>query len=326
MDGYKNKWVFNEPVVLDVLPLNNSSVQLNSSHIFGEDTSFILTNTSKNNEYYIDIDILLYTESSKNHYTLRSYTENVLQTYGTGILNSGDSAEFTMGFLMNCSAWNVTLPNESMEDIMFATLVKCCYPDGLISGRLYGDFVDNEFAKKAMGITDADNGDTPFTDVPKASYYHDAVLWALQNKITQGTSKTTFSPAATCTRGQVATFLWRASGSPEPKTTSNPFADVKESDYFYKAVLWAYENKITNGTSKTTFDPEGTCTSAHVITFLWRANGKPAADHSGTEYYAEAVAWANENDLLAGTDTPFAPENLSPRADIVTYLYRVMAK
>ena len=95
------------------------------------------------------------------------------------------------------------------------------------------------------------------------------------------------------------TFLWRAMGCPEPASTENPFTDVTESDYFYKAVLWAVEKGVTNGTTDTTFGPNGTCTSAHVVTFLWRANGKPAANTDGTNYYDEAVAWANSQKLLA---------------------------
>lgn len=150
----------------------------------------------------------------------------------------------------------------------------------------------------------------PFTDVPADAYYHDAVLWALDKNVTTGTSKTTFSPSATCTRGQVVTFLWRAMGCPEPASTENPFTDVTESDYFYKAVLWAVEKGVTNGTTDTTFGPNGTCTSAHVVTFLWRANGKSAANTDGTNYYDEAVAWANSQKLLDGTAVPFAPDNL----------------
>lgn len=115
-------------------------------------------------------------------------------------------------------------------------------------------------------------------------------------------------------------------GCPEPASTENPFTDVTESDYFYKAVLWAVEKGVTNGTTDTTFGPNGTCTSAHVVTFLWRANGKPAANTDGTNYYDEAVAWANSQKLLDGTAVPFAQDNLSPRADIVTYLYRVLGK
>ena len=188
--------------------------------------------------------------------------------------------------------------------------------------------VNNKLAAEIKGEKyeePADSGN-PFTDVPADAYYHDAVLWALDKNVTTGTSKTTFSPSATCTRGQVVTFLWRAMGCPEPASTENPFTDVAESDYFYKAVLWAVEKGVTNGTTDTTFGPNGTCTSAHVVTFLWRANGKPAANAEGTNYYDEAVAWANSQKLLDGTAVPFAPDNLSPRADIVTYLYRVLGK
>ena len=183
--------------------------------------------------------------------------------------------------------------------------------------------IDNEKAAEIMARgKNPDDPGNPFTDVPKDAYYHDAVLWALEKSITTGLTETTFGPEETCTRGQVATFLWRAKGCPEPETTENPFTDVSESDYYYKPILWAYENGITTGTTETTFSPNGTCTSAHVITFLWRANGEPEAKTEGTEYYAKAVAWATRNKLLDGTDMAFAPENLSPRADIVTYLYR----
>lgn len=187
---------------------------------------------------------------------------------------------------------------------------------------------NNKLAAEIKGEKYEEPADSsnPFTDVPADAYYHDAVLWALDKNVTTGTSKTTFSPSATCTRGQVVTFLWRAMGCPEPASTENPFTDVTESDYFYKAVLWAVEKGVTNGTTDTTFGPNGTCTSAHVVTFLWRANGKPAANTDGTNYYDEAVAWANSQKLLDGTAVPFAPDNLSPRADIVTYLYRVLGK
>lgn len=117
----------------------------------------------------------------------------------------------------------------------------------------------------------------PFTDVPYGTYYHDPVIWAKDTGVTSGTSATTFSPTATCTRGQVATFLWRSQGQPEPKSTVNPFTDVKSGDYYYKPVLWAVEQGITSGTSTTTFSPNATCTSGQVVTFLYRANGSPAS-------------------------------------------------
>lgn len=186
----------------------------------------------------------------------------------------------------------------------------------------YNIFVDDGLVVENTVPVEEGN---PFTDVPMDAYYHDAVLWAYENGIAAGTTETTFSPQDTCTRGQVVSFLWRAAGCPEPTSSVNPFTDVKESDYFYDAVLWAYENGIVAGMTETTYGPAVTCTSAHVVTFLWRANGKPAGETTGTEYYAEAVAWADAEHLLDGTDTPFAPGNNSPRADIVTYLYRDMA-
>lgn len=161
----------------------------------------------------------------------------------------------------------------------------------------------------------------PFTDVKAGSYYEDAVVWALENKVTSGVSDTKFAPNDTCTRGQVVTFLWRAKGSPEPKNKSNPFVDINVSDYYYKAVLWAVENGITSGTSANTFSPDDTSTSGQVATFLWRSNGSPNKTGKG-EYYQDAINWANANGLLSGTDTAFNAINNSPRADIVTYLYR----
>ena len=118
---------------------------------------------------------------------------------------------------------------------------------------------------------------TQFSDVTDtASYYYDPVYWAAANGITTGTSDTTFSPNASCTRGQIVTFLWRAEGSPKPTSTANPFKDIKKSDYFYDAVLWAVEKGITTGTSATTFAPNATCSRGQCVTFLWRAKGSPA--------------------------------------------------
>jgi len=167
-----------------------------------------------------------------------------------------------------------------------------------------------------------------FTDVVNGSYYENAVVWALKNEVTSGISSTAFGPDVICTRGQVVTFLWRAKGSPEPKSTTNPFGDVKTTDYYYKPVLWAVEQGITSGTSTTTFSPQQDCTSAQVVAFLWRSNGEPAANQTllsgryAGQYYTDALAWSDFGGLLKGTGTAFAPNNKSPRADIVTYLYR----
>ena len=109
----------------------------------------------------------------------------------------------------------------------------------------------------------------PFTDVPVGSYYYDAVLWAVENGITKGTSDMTFSPDATCSRAQIVTFLWRYEKSPAAGT-ANPFADVKSTAYYAGAVLWAVKEDITKGTTNTTFSPNADCTRAQIVTFLWR--------------------------------------------------------
>ena len=177
--------------------------------------------------------------------------------------------------------------------------------------------------------------DNPFKDVKEGEYYYDAVLWAVNAnpQVTSGTSKTTFSPNDTCTRAQVVTFLWRAKGCPEPKANNNPFKDVKASDYYYKAVLWAVENNVTAGTSTTTFSPNDGCTRAQVVTFLWRAEGQPKPTSSANPfkdvtggYYYDAVLWAVEKNITAGTSkTTFSPNNTCTRGQIVTFLYRAVA-
>ena len=172
-----------------------------------------------------------------------------------------------------------------------------------------------------------------FIDVEPQEYYALPVDWAVAKGITNGTGAYTFSPMEPCTRGQVVTFLWRAAGSPEPKSANHPFTDIKPSDYFYKAVLWAVEQGITNGMDLTHFGPDVPCTRAHFVTFLWRANGKPAAeavnpfvDVPAEEYYAEPVLWAVEQGITNGMDDKhFGPDNTCLRGQIVTFLYRAMA-
>ena len=131
------------------------------------------------------------------------------------------------------------------------------------------------FLWKAMGSPEPSSTNNPFIDVKESDYFYKPVLWAKENGITSGTSETTFSPGKPCTRGQIETFLWIANGRPEPGSTENPFTDVKTTDYFFKPVLWAKENKITSGTSASTFSPGNTCTRAQAMTFLWIASGRP---------------------------------------------------
>ena len=125
------------------------------------------------------------------------------------------------------------------------------------------------FLWRAMGSPEPTRSDCPFDDVAAGSYYYKAVLWAVENGITTGTSTTRFSPNATVTRGQFVTFLWRAEGKPS-YTASNPFTDLTAGSYYYDAVLWAVENGITTGTSKVHFAPSKACVRGQVVTFLYR--------------------------------------------------------
>ena len=172
----------------------------------------------------------------------------------------------------------------------------------------------------------------PFVDVAEGTYYYDPVLWAVANGITSGVNATHFEPEGTCTRAHAVTFLWRAAGQPEPKTTQMPFKDVKAGSYYEKAVLWAVENKITNGTSTTTFSPDENCTRAQIVTFLWRSKGEPYASDSNnpftdiaSDYYMDAVFWAVKEGITNGTTpTTFSPNDRCTRAQIVTFIYRAM--
>ena len=160
----------------------------------------------------------------------------------------------------------------------------------------------------------------PFTDVPEGSYYFDAVNWAYNTGVTKGATDTTFDPAGSCTRGQVVTFLWRAAGEPEPVSSENPFTDVKESDYFFKAVLWAVEQGVTNGTGNGEFSPKQTCSSAHIITFLYRALG--IGENGWGE---ESRNWAIGEGLTAETGLTISKDEDCPRSAVVTFLYRAYA-
>lgn len=168
----------------------------------------------------------------------------------------------------------------------------------------------------------------PFVDVSPDAYYADAVAWAVENGITNGTSDTTFGPNISCTRAQMVTFLWRAAGSPK-SAAGNPFTDVSSGAYYYEAVLWAVSEGITSGTSATTFAPDATVTRAQTVTFLYRAAGSPAvnggsfADVPADAYYASAVAWAVNEGVTNGTGaTTFSPDANCTRAQIVTFMYR----
>lgn len=164
------------------------------------------------------------------------------------------------------------------EDYFYQPVV-WAVQNGITSGTTLSTFSPSDgctraqnavFLWRAAGCPKPTGKALPFTDVKAGSWYEDAVRWAYEQGITSGTSATAFSPDMTCTRGQVVTFLWRMHGSPEPKSSKNSFTDIKKSDYFYKASLWAQEQGITTGTSATAFSPNMTCTRGQIVTFLYR--------------------------------------------------------
>lgn len=172
-----------------------------------------------------------------------------------------------------------------------------------------------------------------FVDVKTGDYYYDAVLWAAGKGITSGTDTTHFSPNASCTRAQIVTFLWRAAGSPKPKSMGS-FMDVSADSYYAKAVAWAVEDGITSGTGDGKFSPNATCTREQAVAFLYRSSGSPAvsggsafSDVAANAYYADAVAWAEKNEITCGIGGGlFGSGNDCTRGQIVTFLYRTMEK
>ena len=248
-----------------------------------------------------------------------------------------------------CSVCNAEISRETVavealghtEEILPAVEATCT-EDGLTEGKKCS--VCNEILVaqevipatghewKGTGCTKCDaTRNNPFEDVPEDSFYIDPVLWAVEKGITTGATATTFNPNGECQRAAVVTFLWRAAGSPEPASTVNPFTDVTEADFFYKAVLWAVEKGITNGLTADTFGPYALCNRAQVVTFLYRAMGNPVVTNTNnpftdvvaTDWYGPAVLWAVEKGVTNGLSaTEFGVERICNRAQVVTFLYR----
>ncbi len=209
----------------------------------------------------------------------------------------------------------------------------CADGNGKYEGSPYDASPIQTTPRQVSGLTvrvpAAKPGKSGFIDVADSAYCADAVVWAVKNGITNGTSSTTFSPDDTCTTAQILTFLHRAKGSPAPMQ-DNPYSDVKSSDYFYNAALWACENGLTDGDS---FNGGTPCTRAAVVTYLWKLAGKPSAgstafsDVPASADYAQAVAWAVAQGITNGTgDTTFSPDATCTRGQIVTFLYRAYGK
>ena len=273
---------------------------------------------------------------TENDTPAAAYTVTVNGSYasatGAGEYEEGDLVTLAAGTRSGYtfSGWtsdDITIPNAGSADTSFAMPAKAV----AVTANWTADapiVVPGDPVKPADPVQPV----IPFTDVPMGAYYEDAVLWAVSEGITSGTTASTFSPNAACTRAQAVTFLWRAAGSPAPKSAAMPFTDVAEGSYYYDAVLWAVENGITKGTSDTTFSPNATCTRAQIVTFLWRSQKSPAAgtanpftDVAADAYCADAVRWAVANGVTDGTSaTTFSPNSDCTRAQIVTFLYRCL--
>ena len=228
----------------------------------GSDQTFTITP----NKGYAVAKVLI---DSKNVGAVKSYTfENVKKNHTIEVVFMKASGNPQTGVF-------VDVP----EGSYYEEAVNWAVEKGITTGTDATHFSPNGICTRAQAVTflwraagspAAKSAVMPFADVKVGSYYYDAVLWAVENGITKGTSETMFSPDATCSRAQIVTFLWRSQKSPA-EGTANPFTDVKASAYYADAVLWAVKEDVTKGTTNTTFSPDANCTRAQIVTFIWRA-------------------------------------------------------
>ena len=218
------------------------------------------------------------------------------------------------------------------DDILAITDLKICDAPSTALAPLTQDDIYQILINS--GYTDeSETPDVPvhFEDVPEDAYYHDAVAWAVEKKITSGISATMFGPDVNCTRAQAVTFLWSAAGKPTPTATVLPFVDVAQDSYYYNAVLWAVEHGITSGTDATHFSPDASCTRAQIVTFLYHAFDDPASgsaenpfsDVPADAWYTAPITWAVAEGITSGVGNgQFGVDNICTRAQIVTFLYK----
>ena len=253
---------------------------------------------------------------------------------------------------MYCTALkSVTIPN-SVKEIWTEAFADCTALKDVYFGGTQAQWEGIQIgsANEALKSAVIHYGSTyPFTDVDPAGRhapFAEAIQWAVNEGITTGYGNGIFKPNADCSRAQVVTFLWRAAGSPAPKSEDNPFVDVfakqdnGNDNPYYTAILWAVENGITNGVDATHFAPSKTCTRAQVVTFLWRAEGQPEPesavnpfadvsakqDNGSDNPFYVAILWAVGEGITNGTDkTHFSPNNTCTRAQVVTFIYRDIA-
>ena len=342
-DSVKDKWV---EVTDDNFPPNGVDVKLGyPENTDSKDTFQIVHMLTKSGRKGEIEKITPENKSNGLHFHVNSlspfgvsWTKYVAPTPGGGGGGGGAVSTYTLTFDTNGGSAIDKITKDSGTTIDLAA-----YKPTRAGYTFAGWFSDKALTKAVTSVKLTanttvyakwtQNGGTaqnPFVDVKEGAYYYDAVLWAVEQKITSGTSATTFSPDASCTRAQMVTFLWRAAGSPKVENGKNPFTDVQADAYYYDAVLWAVEKGVTSGTSATTFSPDATVTRGQTVTFLYRNAGSPEVsgtmpftDVEADAYYAKAVQWAVQQKITTGTsETTFSPMSDCTRGQIVTFLYR----
>ena len=275
------------------------------------------------NSSYVETDYIYYCTDGTFHPQSECSLNSNYSTkpgavlYTRETLKPGESATFTIPF--------DRFGDDA--DLMYEVEASISYPksDGSSSSsyRYTRVILDEEAVaqRRAEQAAAASPTVAGFSDVHESDYFAEAVEWAVSVGVTTGTTDSTFSPAASVTRAQAVTFLWRAAGSPEPAATSSPFADAADqSAYYYKAVLWAAEQGITNGVSATSFGTDSPVTYDQMLAFMARAAG---ADTGSGDWSQAAIDWAAENGLTDGLT--FSAKNNCPRADVVYCLWQQMA-
>ena len=316
-----------------ITPLTGTFVWVDSTKTMSADGTEQMVFTPNNTNYTpitINVAVSTYTTGGGGSYMPNTYTINIESTKnGTVTMNPKSASKGTTVTLTVTPDKGYTLETLTVLDSSNKE-IKLTEKNGNYTFTMPA----SKITVKATFMEDNTMLNF-FVDIPTEAYYYDAVLWAVENGITSGTDAVHFSPNAPCTRAQIITFLWRAAGSPKPKTMSN-FADVTADTYYTKAVSWAVENGITTGTGDGKFSPNGTCNRAQAMTFIYRseqANGggltggwmflNPFEDVNLENYYGEAVMWAIANGVTNGTtDSTFSPDNNCTRAQIITFLHR----
>lgn len=277
-----------------------------------------------------NIDYVTFSQNLSVSSSNSAYTNGALYTYYTNSYSFGNPVTSTDRFYYSTTTYNVNrLSDVAFRANTYATAGTTVYIPFTIKLLNSNATVTGTLAAK---IANAVN----FYDVTPGAYYYDAVKWAVGAGVTKGTGNNMFSPAKSCTRAEIVTFLWRAAGSPAPKRSSSPFTDVYSSmgSDFYNAILWAVGEGITTGTTTSKFSPNDTCTRGQIVTFLHRYLKTPSGYYSNpfkdikSGYYCyNAVIWAYGSGVAKGTSaTTFSPDATCTRGDAVTFLYRALVK